>query len=218
MEIRVQGIGKGIFIPDEVVFTIQFVTKGSSYDEVLQEGVYHVERFIEEVLKQNNLKKEEMKTRNFVIKEDKKYNEETGQYEKDGYSFNQTASLVIDYNKEIMASILVSLSKLENPPRVTIHFGIKEKELCQKSLIEKAYQDALKQATAIASASGKLLKDCQKVDFVPFTTEYISPTMLDSDSLYMKKANYDTIQAIENTLTPEDIVLTETLYCLWITE
>ncbi len=76
MEIRVQGTGKRTFVPDEVNFTIYFKTKGNSYEEVLQEGIYHVERFIEEVLYQNDLKKEDMKTRNFVIKEEQKYNEE----------------------------------------------------------------------------------------------------------------------------------------------
>ncbi len=218
MEIRVQGTGKGTFVPDEVNFTIYFKTKGNSYEEVLQEGIYHVERFIEEVLYQNDLKKEDMKTRNFVIKEEQKYNEETRQYEKDGYSFHQTASLVFDYNKEMMAHLLDSISKLENPPMCNIHFSIKNKEACRRNLIVKAYEDASKQAAAIALASFKTLKSCQKVDFTPFTTDYISPTMLTSDNMYMTKGNHDMIQAIENTFTPEDIVLTETLYCLWIAE
>ena len=218
MEIRVQGTGKGTFVPDEVNFTIHFKTKGNSYDEVLQEGIYHVERFIEEVLYQNHLKKEDMKTRNFVIKEEQKYNEETRQYEKDGYSFNQIASLVLDYNKEMMMHLLISISKLENPPMCNIHFSIKDKESCRRDLIVKAYQDALKQAMDIAFASSKTLKSCQKVDFTPFTTDYSSPTMLASDNMYRKNANYDMIQAMENTFTPEDIVLTENLYCLWIAE
>ncbi len=106
---------------------------------------------------------------------------------------------------------------MATPPKCIVHFGIKEEEACRKSLITKAYQDAYKQALAIALASGKTLKDCQKVDFNPFTTNYISPTRLDSENIYMERAGENTLQRIENTFTPEDIVLTETLYCLWVT-
>ena len=217
MEIIVQGTGKDTFVPDEAIFTIQFVVKGNSYDEVLQEGVDHVEWFIENIFLPNHFKREDLKTRSFVIKEDQKYNQETGQYVKDGYSFHQMASFTMDYDRKRIANLFVSISKMATPPKCIVHFGIKEEEACRKSLITKAYQDAYKQALAIALASGKTLKDCQKVDFNPFTTNYISPTRLDSENIYMERAGENTLQRLENTFTPEDIVLTETLYCLWVT-
>ena len=87
-----------------------------------------------------------------------------------------------------------------------------------RKILAKAYHDAELQAQAIAEASGKLLKQCVKVDFKPFTTEYISKTSFDSDVVYSKAIREGAAQTIINTFTPEDIELSETLYCLWLAE
>ncbi len=218
MEIIVQGEGTGYFTPNEVILNIHFTIKGYTYEEVLREGTKNVEVFVEELLLKNNFKKEDMKTRNFVIREDTKYNKITGQYDHDGYSFNQMASLKFDYDKELMANIMVSISKLDNAPMCQIQFGIKEEDACRRSILAKAYKAAEMQAEAIAEAAGKTLKSCQKVDFQPFTTDYVSRARIDSDVMYAEKAYHGIAQTIVNTFTPEDIEVSETLYCLWICE
>ena len=218
MEIIVQGEGTGYFTPNEVILNIHFTTKGYTYEEVLREGTKNVEVFVEELLLKNNFKKEGMKTRNFVIREDTKYNNITGQYDHDGYSFNQMASLKFDYDKELMANMMVSISKLDNAPMCQIQFGIKEEDACRRSILAKAYKAAEMQAEAIAEAAGKTLKSCQKVDFQPFTTDYVSRARIDSDVMYAEKAYHGIVQTIVNTFTPEDIEVSETLYCLWICE
>lgn len=218
MEIIVQGKGVEYFTPNEVTLSINFTTKGYTYEEVLREGTKNVELFIEELLVKNNFRKEDMKTRNFVIREDTKYNKMTGQYDRDGYSFNQVASLKFDYNKELMANMMVSISKLDNAPMCQINFGVKDEKECRRNILASAYKDAENQAQAIAEASGKTLKYCQKVDFKPFTTDYVSQAMIGSDMMYAEKACYGAAQTIVNTFTPEDIELSETLYCLWIAE
>lgn len=218
MEIIVQGKGVEYFTPNEVTLSINFTTKGYTYEEVLREGTKNVELFVEQLLIKNNFRKEDMKTRNFVIREDTKYNKITGQYDRDGYSFNQVASLKFDYNKELMANMMVSISKLDNAPMCQINFGVKDEKECRRNILASAYKDAENQAEAIAEASGKTLKYCQKVDFKPFTTDYVSQAMIGSDMMYAEKACYGAAQTIVNTFTPEDIELSETLYCLWIAE
>ena len=52
------------------------------------------------LLLQNGFTTDDMKTRNFVVKEDKKYNEMTRTYIFDGFSFNQSATLKFDYDKD----------------------------------------------------------------------------------------------------------------------
>lgn len=218
MEIIVQGKGVEYFTPNEVTLSINFTTKGYTYEEVLREGTKNVQLFVEELIIKNNFKKEDMKTRNFVIREDTKYNKMTGQYDPDGYSFNQMASLKFDYNKELMANMMVSISKLNNAPMCQISFGVKDEKECRRNILAIAYKDAEDQAKAIAEASGKTLKYCQKVDFKPFTTDYVSQARIGSDMMYAEKACYGAAQTIVNTFTPEDIELSETLYCLWIAE
>ena len=218
MEIIVQGKGTEFFTPNEVILNIGFNTKGQSYEEVLSEGVKNVQKFVNELLLQNGFTTEDMKTRNFVVREDQKYDEVTRTYLFDGFSFNQNATLKFDYNKERMAKIMEDLSKLDNAPTCQINFGVKDAKECKRKILSKAYKEAELQAHAIAEAAGKSLKQCVKVDFKPFTTDYVSQTTFGSDMMYERSAKFGAAPAIINTFTPEDIELSETLYCLWITE
>lgn len=218
MEIVVQGKGVEYFTPDEVILNISFNTKDQSYEEALSNGVKNVQKFVNELLLQNGFTTNDMKTRNFVVKEDKKYNEMTRTYIFDGFSFNQNATLKFDYNKERMAKIIEAFSKLENAPSCQINFGVKNEKECKRKIIAKAYKEAELQAQAIASAAGKSLKQCVKVDFKPFTTEYFSQSNLDTNMMFANDTRLGAVPAIINTFTPEDIELSETLYCLWITE
>ena len=218
MEIIVQGKGTEFFTPNEVILNIVFYTKGQSYEEVLYEGVKNVQKFASEILLQNGFTIDEMKTRNYIVKEEKKYDEKTRSYSFDGFSFNQNAILKFDYNKERMAKIMEGLSKLDNAPTCKINFGVKDSKECKRKILAKAYKDAELQAQAIALAAGKNLNQCVKVDFKPFTTEYVSNTNFDSDMMYAKSARMGAAPEIINTFTPEDIELSETLYCLWIAE
>ena len=218
MEIIVQGKGTEFFTPNEVILNIGFNTKGQSYEEVLSEGVKNVQKFVNELLLQNGFTTDDMKTRNFVVREDQKYDEVTRTYLFDGFSFNQNATLKFDYNKERMAKIMEDLSKLDNAPTCQINFGVKDAKECKRKILSKAYKEAELQAQAIAEVAGKSLKQCVKVDFKPFTTDYISQTTFDSDMMYAKSARLGATPAIINTFTPEDIELSETLYCLWLAE
>ena len=92
MEIIVQGKGTEFFTPNEVILNIRFNTKGQSYEEVLSEGVKNVQKFVNELLLQNGFTTDDMKTRNFVVREDQKYDEATRTYLLDGFSFNQNAT------------------------------------------------------------------------------------------------------------------------------
>ncbi len=218
MEIIVQGKGTEYFAPNEVVLNIKFYTKGLTYEEVLNEGTKNVQYFVNELLLKNGFQKENMKTRNFVIREETKYNAITKNYDHNGYSFNQMAVLRFDYDKELMAKMMVEISKLDNAPMCQVNFDVKDAKECKRKILAKAYKDAEAQALAIAEASGKSLKCCQKVDFKPFTTEYVSNSMFESNMMYAEKAVKGSAQTIVNTFTPEDIELSETLYCLWIAE
>lgn len=218
MEIIVQGRASEYFTPNEVILNINFVTKGDSYEEVLRNGIENVQVFVESLLLKNGFMKEDMKTSSFVVKEDTKYNKVTGEYESDGYSYNQSAILRFDYDKELLANMMISISKLDNAPSYRVNFGVKDEKECRKNLLTLAYKDALEQAQTIALAAGKTLKCCQKVDFKPFRGDCISISGIDSQSMFNEDVRFLKTEAIVNTFTPEDIELSEVLYCLWITE
>lgn len=219
MEIIVEGKASSFFTPNEVIINFDFVTKGSSYEEVLEIGTRNVYDFVQNLIIANGFNKDDLKTRNFIIREDRKYNEVTRKYDFDGYSYNQSAVLKFDYNKDLLAYFMEMLSKLANPPKSYVSFGVKNEHDCRKAILAAAYDDAKEQAEAIALAARKELKDCAKVDFKPFTTNYVSRSGFEGDMMYAKAAvGRGTAEVITNIFTPEDIELTETLYCLWITD
>ena len=198
------------------LMTISFTTKGFSYEEVLNSGVKNVQSFVDNILIPNGFYKEDMKTRNFVIREETKYNNITKDYDPDGYSYNQYARIKYDYDLEKMAKMMEEISKMENAPKCIVNFGIKDEKSCKKLILADAYKDAKEQAEAIADAAGKTLKQCVKVDFKPLSTGFFSQTVFNSDTMYEEEMKTDI--SIVNTFTPEDIELSETLYCVWHAE
>lgn len=218
MEIIVQGKGVEYFTPNEIILNINFYVKGNSYEEVLNSGVSSVQNFVNEIILKNGFTKEDMKTRSFIVKEEMKYDNITKKHTPDGFSFNQYAMMKFDYDKEKLANIMEQLSRLTNAPACHVDFGVKDEKECKRKILAKAYEDAKLQAEAIAIASGKTLKQCAKVDFKPFTTSYTSQSRFEGDMLYASVEKAGTAKTIVNTFTPEDIELTETLYCLWIAE
>ena len=220
MEIIVEGKAISYLKPDQVIINFDFIMKGNSYEEVLELGVKNVEDFIQNLILKNSFAKEDLKTRSFTIREDRKYNEATRRYDFDGYVYSQGAMLKFDYNASLLAHIFEELSKLATPPKAYVNFGIKNERECRKNMLGLAYKDAKEQAEMIALAAGKTLQDCLKVDFKPIITSYISRSSFNGDMLYEKRAvgRGSTSEVITNIFTPEDIELTENLYCVWVAE
>lgn len=220
MEIIVEGKGMTTVVPDQVIINFDFITKGETYEEVLELGSRNVYDFIQNIIVSNGFNSDDLKTRSFVIREERKYDEITRQYLFDGYSYNQHGTIKFDYDKELLARFMDALSKIANPPKSYINFGIKDEKLSRNKLLELAYEDAKSQAAAIAHAAGKELKCCSKVDFKPFTTSYVSMSNLDGNMFCADEACFGrgAAEVITNIFTPEDITLSETLYCLWIAE
>jgi len=219
MEIIVEGKGTNWITPNQVIMNLKFEERGIKYEEVLTKGSENVEIFIQEILEKNGFNKDEMKTRNFVVSESKKYDEQERAYVFDGYIYNQDATLKFDYDKHKMANMMEQISKLETPPICQINFSVKAEKKHRMDILKTAYQDAESQAYAIATSAGKILRQCKKVDFKPFNTEYISTTQLRTNMMYEENAYIgNSTQSIMNTFTPEDIEITETLYCLWLAE
>lgn len=215
MEIIVQGTGTKYFKSNEVVLNLTFTNKAKTYDVALSDGIRNINYFVEEILLKNGFSKNDLKTRSFVINEEKKYDEKTREYIDVGYSFNQVAILKFDYNMELLSKLILAMSKMTIAPTYYIKFGVKNEEECKEEVLTKAYQNAYNQALTIATAASKTLRCCQKVDFQPISNNYYSSAEFSSNFMRTKAVNSD---MIINSFTPEDIEISETLYCLWIAD
>ena len=228
MDIIVEGVGKKFYNPDEVEIKLDFYTRADSYERALENGTKNVENFIDDVLEKMNFNKEIMKTRSFRVYEEKQYDYDRKKYIKLGYAYNQQANIKFDYSMNIIAEFMDMVSKLKNPPKYHLSFNVKDIKGCKDEVLAEAYNKAKEKAETIARAAGKELKECVKTDFIPFES-VVSRSSLNSQDMYMEKeqsfgaSNFDMAKStgvqdtIQTIFTPEDVEITETLYCLWIT-
>lgn len=229
MDIIVEGVGKKFYSPDEVEINLDFYTRADSYESALENGIKNVENFINDVLEKMDFNKEIMKTRSFRVYEEKQYNYDIKKYIKSGYAYTQQANIKFNYSMNIIAEFMDMVSKLKNPPKYHLSFHVKDIKGCKDEVLAEAYNKAKEKAETIARAAGKELKECVKTDFIPFEESVVSRSSLNSQDMYMEKeqsfgaSNFDMAKStgVQNTIqtifTPEDVEITETLYCLWIT-
>lgn len=220
MDIMVQGKANEYFTPDEVRFAINFYTKESSYNGALGEGTKAVEIFIGEVLVSLGFNKGDLKTKSFAVSEESKYIEKDRTHVPDGYAYRQSAFIKFDYDMKKVSRFMDMVSKLKNPPSYKISFGVKDEKECKSKVLAKAYNEAKTRAEAIATAASKNLKECLKIDFRPFEEHIISNSGI-NDGMVFEKARMSKMssaEVIENIFTPEDVEISETIYCLWITD
>ena len=229
MDIIVEGVGKKFYTPDEVEINLDFYTRADSYESALESGTKNVAIFINKKKKKMNFNKEIMKTRSFRVYEEKQYDYDKKIYIKLGYAYTQQANIKFDYSMNTIAEFMDMVSKLENPPKYHLVFNVKDIKKCKDEVLAEAYNKAKDKAETIAKAAGKELKECVKTDFRPFEERVISRSSLNSQDMYMEKemsidgakfgmAKRTGVQeTIQTIFTPEDVEITETLYCLWIT-
>ena len=229
MDIIVEGVGKKFYTPDEVEINLVFYTRADSYEGALEKKKKNVEIFITDVLEKMNFNKEIMKTRSFRVYEEKQYDYDKKIYIKLGYAYTQQANIKFDYSMNTIAEFMDMVSKLENPPKYHLVFNVKDIKKCKDEVLAEAYNKAKDKAETIAKAAGKELKECVKTDFRPFEERVISRSSLNSQDMYMEKemsidgakfgmAKRTGVQeTIQTIFTPEDVEITETLYCLWVT-
>lgn len=225
MDIMVEGVGRKFYKPNQVVLSINFLVNDETYEKALEKGVKSVEGFIVLVLQKLNISKEELKTRSFRISQNTRYDYETKKNIFNGYDYTQGATLKLDYNMETISEFMSLVSALAELPRYTMTFSIKDMEGAKKEVMAEAYNKAKEKAETIAMAAGKQLKDCIKTDFRPFAESVTSHSRLSDMDMFeetgvMYKASKarSAAETIQTIFTPEDVEISETLYCLWITE
>ena len=208
---------------------LDFYTRAESYESALENGAKNVQSFINDVLERMNFNKEIMKTRSFRVYEEKQYDYDRKKYTKLGYAYTQQANIKFNYSMNIIAEFMDMVSKLKNPPKYHLLFNVKDIKGCKDEVLGEAYNKAKEKAETIAKAAGKELKECVKTDFIPFEESVVSKSSLNSQDMYMEKeksfgaSNFDMAKStgaqdtIQTIFTPEDVEITETLYCLWIT-
>lgn len=232
MQIFTNGQGKKDFAPDQIIAIVTFGFRADTYDEALKGGVEKVRSYIEDIAEVTDFEPSDFKTRAYAIQERFHVNSLTPKTEadldknlqkrvSDGFFFTQYAHLKFDYDKMRLAKLLAISSKLPNSPMLHIDFSLKDVAAKNRELIALAYNDAEEKAAALASAAGKTLKNCVRVEI-----DKAPQGSMRDEMMFKKEASFGAalgdsfeqqLQNIDETFQPDDITLTKEISCVWKT-
>ena len=232
MQIFMDGTGSRDFAPDLIRGSVTFTFRATTYDEALKGGVERVKNFIDTLASATDFKAEDFKTRAYSVREEfhiAKIDPKTeADLEKnlqrrisDGFSFSQYAYIEFDYDKERLVRLLAVSSKVEGAPRMHIDFDLKDIEAKRRDLLAAAYEDARLKAEALATAAGKNLRDCVRVNIDTPAMDHGG--YFGGERMMAKRAGIsgaeieEEIKTIDETFQPDDITLSKTISCIWET-
>ena len=221
MDITVKGKAEKKFKPEIVRINLTFNYKDKKYEKSLENGTKMVNEFVDKVLKELNISVDELKTIRFSIVENSIYDPEKRKRVFDGYMFDQTSRFEFDYDVKKMAKFMELVSKMDNPPTYRIGFSLKDEDAKKNSVLQDAIDYAYAKAEAISKACKKELVDLIKLDFRPFDSVMLSSVselgsndyaLCETSSMKMCSV----ASSVEQNFTPEDIYITEEVYCLFV--
>lgn len=212
MEINVKGEGAKSFKPDQIVFDINVSNVYSKYEEALIKGEESVLEFLN-LMKDFGFEFEDFKTTNYQIRDEIEY--KGNEHKKVGVRYSRGLNLKFDYDMSKMSKMVEATSKLKNAPKINVRYGLKDTKAAEMELFYDAYHNAKRQAELIASAAGLKVVRCEKTSIEDERRNYYSKTC------YSEKMCIASSSASENmakTYTPEDIVVEQEIYCVFIAE
>ncbi len=177
----------------------------------MSKGLNNIYAFNSLALIDNGLDENKLQTKSFSVNENQSFNDNTKNWEKDGYIFNQEAILKIDYDNNLLTKIIKSISMLENSPNLTISYGLKnDNNKILDLLINDAYADAFNKASIIAKTSNSHIVNTVSVELQPINS-ILQRTNFNSGGIEISQlSNFDT-----TVITPEDIEVEINLLCVF---
>ena len=217
MEIYASATAKRTYKPENVTVNLTFSVKEKTYEKSLKNGLLAVDDFVNNVLTKIGVTKEDFKTTKFTVNEETIYDSSKNKRIFDGYRFNQYSKITLDYDIKKLSLLMEQISVMENPPSYRAVFDVNDRDEKKNQVIGDAIRFSRTKAEVIALASGKQIEDIVRVDFKPFDGIGHS-TQLDSRDFGAYKSaetSYMASNMIENNFTPEDIEISETVYCMF---
>ena len=227
MEIVVNGRAEKKFAPDKAEFSFDFTAVDKDQAQAVRKGRQAVTDFVEKCLPAVDKQSGDLKTTGVNVHRKAEYDHNTGREKDLGFEYQQSAVLELDCDASVIGKMLDSMAGLRIPPRYFINFGLKDEDAAKAQVLPLAYDKAKEKAEAIAKAAGKSLKECVRADFRPFeetryggATFYAEEASVQAKGFTAARAAMDQAGGGENSFyfDPQDINISETLYCLWKTD
>lgn len=213
MEINVKGQGEKSFKPDQIVIDVNISDVYRSYDDALVKGEECVLEFLNE-MKQFGFNFDDFKTTTYNIRDEVEYKNNV--YKKIGVRYTRGLKLKFDYDMQRMAKIVEASSKLKNAPKINVKYGLKDTRKAEMDLYADAYENAKFQADIIAKSAGLKVVRCAKAGVEDNENSYHSNTCY--ESVRLCKCSSNASDNMAQTYIPEDITVSQEIYCVFIAE
>lgn len=167
---------------------------------------------ITQIITDNGFSKNDLKTSNFNIEKDTKYDKKKQEYYFVGYRARETLSLSFPIDNKRINSILASIWAEIKDVEFNISFYCFNPNKYENQLIKSAVEDAKEKAVLIAETIGVKLKRIEKIDY-SFSEIHIEDTLAYDFSPKMCCA--ETLIGSLPDMEPEDTKLNKSITIVW---
>lgn len=214
MEINVIGQGEKKYKPNQMVLDINISKVYKNYEEALAKGEESVLEFLK-AMQEFGFEFEEFKTVGYQIKDE--ILRKNDKYEKVGVRYARSLNLEIDYDMKKMSKMIETASKLKDAPKINVGYSLKDTKTAEMELFADAYQNAKRQAEIIANAAGLKVVKCAKTSIEEENNRYYSRSCYDGEMM-CRKGSSSASEIMSQTYTPQDIVVKQQIFCVFIAE
>ena len=162
---------------------------------------------ITDILYKEGFLKEDLKTSDFNIRKDTRYDDKKKQYVFLGYRVTETLTLSFPIDNQKINSILSEIWKELNNIEFDISFSCHNPNKYEDQLIKLAAKDAKEKAELISESLGVKLKQIARIDY-SFSQVHIEHTL---DFCYDPEGSVGSLP----DMNPEDTNLNKTITVVW---
>lgn len=182
-----------------------------SYEKTLLMLTEQINKIVE-VVQRNGFSKDDLKTSDFNIEKDTKYDKKKGECYFVGYRAKETLFLSFPVDNKKINSILTSIWTEVQNVEFNISFYCNNPTKYENELIKIAVEDAKEKAVLITEAIGVKLKQIERIDY-SFSEIHIDNTL--EYALSSNICGQESVIGSLPDMEPEDTILKKSITIVW---
>ena len=150
--ITIKGEGKVNAKPDLIILSINLESLDMDYQVLMKTANFQIEQ-LREAFAAIGFKKEELKTRDFNVKQKHDYDRNKEIHVFKGYACEHSLLLKFDFDKKVLGKVITALAESGTNPRFVVQYGVKDEEKVKEDLLADAVVNAKRKAEILTTAA-----------------------------------------------------------------
>ena len=215
--IRVTGKGNLSVKPDTVRLIMTMEGMEKEYDAALAESANMTE-YLKQIFSDLGFEREDIKTLSFnVSTEYESYQADDRSWKRrfEGYKYVHIMKIEFPADNKRLGKILYKLGHSPVRPEFHIEYTVAEPEKCKNELLKNAVTDAKAKADILSKAAGVSLGELITIDYSWAEIDFVSRPM---DNMLMEEGymrTYESAEAYDIDVNPDDIDVTDNVTVVW---